>query len=102
MRSIVLAFFNLVIAISVHATVKSYTKDAEGVNFVLDIGSMTIRVWQPDVIEVRYTMLPQLARRASLVVNNNNWASATDFTVAEQGNNIVITTRRLHITVDKM
>jgi len=69
---------------------------------------MTIRVWQPDVIEVRYTMLPQLPKRNSLVIPNNNWASATEFTVSElsaggaatQGT-IVITTKRLIVAIDR-
>ena len=108
MRTIVLVFLLSVTATLANATVKSYTKDADGVTFILDIGSMKIRVWQPDVIEVRYTMLPQLAQRNSLVIPNNNWASATDFTVTELGatgaatqGTIVITTKRLIVTIDK-
>ena len=102
MRSIALSLlFLLAVAATSRATIKSYTKDADGVNFVLDIGSMVIRVWQPDAVEVRYTMLPQLPRRSSLVVTNNNWAPATEFTVAEMNATIVITTKKLRIVVDK-
>ncbi|HEY6899848.1 MAG TPA: glycoside hydrolase family 31 protein [Puia sp.] len=101
MRRTVLAFFFAALTtLAAQATVKSYTKDAEGVNFVLDIGSMKVRVCQPDVIEVRYTMLPQMTNRASLVVNNP-WSTPVEFTVAEQGETIVITTKRLRVVVDK-
>ncbi|MBS1662297.1 MAG: DUF5110 domain-containing protein [Bacteroidetes bacterium] len=101
MRRTVLAFlFAALTTFAANASIKSYTKDAEGVNFVLDIGSMKLRVCQPDVIEVRYTMLPQMANRPSLVINNP-WSTPTEFTVAEQGETIVITTKRLRIVVDK-
>jgi alpha-D-xyloside xylohydrolase len=61
---------------------------------------MKVRVCKADIIEVRYTMLPQLTYRPSLVINDP-FASSAEFTVAEQGGTIVITTKRLKITVDK-
>jgi alpha-D-xyloside xylohydrolase len=87
-------------AASVRASVKSWQKDGDAVNFTLDIGSMIIRVCQPDVIEVKYTMLPRMQQKPSLVVVNR-YGGATDFTVSETSTAVVITTKRLKITVDK-
>ena len=82
------------------ATIKSWTKDGDAVNFALDIGSMMIRVCQPDVIEVKYTLLPRMQQRNSLVVVNR-YGGETGFTVTETSGAVVITTKRLKITVDK-
>jgi alpha-D-xyloside xylohydrolase len=82
------------------AAIKSWQKDGDAVNFILDIGSMMIRVCQPDVIEVKYTMLPRMQQRNSLVVINR-YGSETGFTVSETASAVVITTKRLKITVDK-
>jgi len=90
----------LVAAAPVRASVKSWTKDGDAVNFTLDIGSMIIRVCQPDVIEVKYTMLPRMQQKNSLVVLNR-YGTETGFTVSETATAVVITTRKLKITVDK-
>src|SRR5579872_6330021 len=82
------------------ASIKSWQKEGDAVNFTLDIGSMTIRVCQSDLIEVKYTMLPRMQQKQSLVVNNR-WGAETGFTVTESGNIVVITTQRLKILVDK-
>ena len=83
-----------------NASIKSWTKDGDAVNFTLDIGSMIIRVCQADLIEVKYTMLPRMQQKPSLVVNNR-FGTETGFTVTETASAIVITTKRLKITVDK-
>jgi alpha-D-xyloside xylohydrolase len=92
--------FIALLAGSARASVKSWTKDGDAVNFTLDIGSMMIRVCQPDVIEVKYTMLPRMAQKSSLVVINR-YGSETGFTVSETSSAVVITTKKLKITVDK-
>jgi alpha-D-xyloside xylohydrolase len=84
----------------VRASIKSWTKEGDAVNFTLDIGSMMIRVCQPDVIEVKYTMLPRMQQKNSLVVINR-YGSETGFTVSETAGAVVITTKKLKITVDK-
>lgn len=95
-----MVFALLLIAAPARASVKSWQKEGDAVNFTLDIGSMMVRVCQPDIIEVKYTLLPRMQSKASLVVNNR-WGGAADFTVTETGTAVVITTRRLKITVDK-
>src|SRR5258708_31196211 len=91
---------SLLAGVPARASVKSWTKDGDAVNFVLDIGSMIIRVCQPDVIEVKYTMLPRMQQKNSLVVINR-YGGETGFTVSETSGAVVITTKKLRITVDK-
>jgi alpha-D-xyloside xylohydrolase len=84
----------------VHATIKSWQKEADGVSFTLDAGSMKIKVCGPDIIEVKYSILPRIAQRNSLVVINPFSVSPT-FSVSEAGGSVVITTSRLRIMIDK-
>ena len=84
----------------VDATVKSWTKESDGVSFSLDVGVMKIRVCTPDIIEVQYSIQPHIAQRLSLVVNNR-FSPGGAFTVSEVGDAVVIVTSRLHITIDK-
>src|SRR5580658_6585502 len=85
---------------SAHATVQSWTKDADGVTFTLDVGTMKLRICAADIVEVKYTILPRLMQKLSLVVNSR-FDPQAPFTVAEAGGAVVITTSRLRITVDK-
>src|SRR5258708_37681547 len=71
---------SLLAGVPARASVKSWTKDGDAVNFVLDIGSMIIRVCQPDVIEVKYTMLPRMQQKNSRVVINR-YGGEKGFTV---------------------
>src|SRR5579864_2307987 len=82
------------------AAVVSYTKTQDGVTFKLDKGSMFIRVCMPDIIEVKYTILDALPQKTSLVVNNE-WKAKTAFKVSDQSGQIVITTSKLNIDIDK-
>src|SRR5580698_3195173 len=82
-----------------HATVQSWTKDADGVTFTLDVGTMKLRICAADIVEVKYTILPRLMQKLSLVVNSR-FDPQAPFTVSEAGGAVVITTTRLHITVD--
>ncbi len=98
-----LAFSLIVLTLlsaTAEATIKSWTKDPDGVTFSLDAGTMKIRICRTDVVEVKYTILPRLAAKTSLVVNNP-FSETTPFTVTEAGGAVVITTGRLRITVDK-
>ena len=82
------------------ATVQSWTKDGDGVTFSLDVGTMKLRICAADIVEVKYTIVPRLMQKLSLVVNNR-FDPQAPFTVAEAGGAVVITTSRLRITVDK-
>ncbi len=82
------------------AAIKSYKKDADGVSFSLDKGMMKIKVCRADIIEIKYTILSSFPTKESLVVNNN-WNQRTNFTVTEATGNVVITTGKLKVTVNK-
>lgn len=84
----------------VQASIKSYKKDADGVTFSLDKGLMKIKVCSSDIVEVKYTQFDAFDSRESLVVNNK-WLNKVGFTVTESNGNIVITTARLKVSVNK-
>ncbi len=100
-------FFSAVICISLllictaSASVISFTKDTNGVTFVLDKGSMKVIVRKSDIIEVKYTALAALPSKTSLVVSNP-WNVPPEFKVAETPDKIVITTDRLKIEVNRL
>lgn len=99
----IIAFFSVLVlfaTVPAMAAVKSWQKEPDGVSFVLDVGEMRIRVCGPDIIEVKYTILPSLQQRNSLVINNR-FAATPPFTVSETAEAVVIVTKQLRITVDK-
>jgi alpha-D-xyloside xylohydrolase len=82
------------------SAIRSYKREKDGVSFSLDKGAMKIRVCQDDIIEVQYTVLDSIPETHSLVVNNP-FSKKTDFDVIPDGINIVISTRRLRIRVNR-
>jgi len=82
------------------ASVISYTKSANGVTFKLDKGLMNVKICKADIVEVKYTIFDAFPAKNSLVVNNS-WAGKTAFTVTEHNGQIVITTARLNISINK-
>ena len=82
------------------ATVITYSKDPKGVTFKLDKGVMKINVFSADIIEIKYTSLASVAPKQSLVVNNE-WKKTAPFKVSEDAREIIITTARLKIKVNK-
>src|ERR1700709_960636 len=85
---------------SASATVISFTKNTDGVNFKLAKGLLDIKICKADIIEVKYTILNAFPAKKSLVVNNP-WAVKTPFSVAEHNGVITITTSKLKINIDK-
>jgi alpha-D-xyloside xylohydrolase len=83
------------------ASVASYTKDSDGVTFTLDKGVMKIKICKDDIIEVKYTSLATLGTKASLVIHNE-WKTTLAFTIAEKSGEIIITTGRLKVKVNKL
>jgi len=82
------------------ASVISYTKSANGVTFKLDKGLMNVKICKADIVEVKYTIFDAFPAKNSLVVNNP-WAGKTAFTVTEHSGQIVITTAKLNISINK-
>ncbi|MGI4804441.1 MAG: hypothetical protein ACRYFL_06695, partial [Janthinobacterium lividum] len=98
--AVVFLLFLVSMISTVKASVKSYQKNADGVTFTLDKGLMKIFVRSSDIIEVKYTMLDGFQSKESLVVNNK-WTDKTNFTVAEAGQNIIINTASLKLSISK-
>jgi len=90
----------LVFLQSTKASVISYTKNSDGVIFKLDKGLMNVRVCKADIIEVKYTIFNAFPQKNSLVVNNT-WEQRSTFTVSEHNGQIIITTARLIIKINK-
>ncbi len=99
-RKLTFLFALILLATTTNATVVSYQKLNNGVNFTLDKGKMFIHVIGDGVIEVKYTSLSALPEKKSLVVLDNV-ALKNSFSVAEKGGNIVVTTGKLMIKVDR-
>ncbi|MEO8884951.1 MAG: TIM-barrel domain-containing protein [Mucilaginibacter sp.] len=82
------------------ANVLSYTKTANAVIFKLDKGVMQINIRRADIIEVKYTILNSFPSQASLVVNNS-WQQKAPFTVSDLKGEVIISTSRLKVIVNK-
>ncbi len=60
------------------ASIVSYAKNSDGVTFILDKGSMKVKICKEDIIEVKYTIFPDIPLKNSLVISNE-WAAAPKF-----------------------
>ncbi|HWZ02411.1 MAG TPA: TIM-barrel domain-containing protein, partial [Mucilaginibacter sp.] len=87
-------------AYNAKAAVKSYKKEADGITLKLDAGLIKIKICADDIVEVKYTIFDSFLPKNSLVVNNK-WAKNVPFKVTEEKGEIVITTAKLKIVVDK-
>lgn len=82
------------------SSILSYKKEKDGVSFVLNNGLMKIRVCSDDIVQIKFTSLPAFPVFNSLVVNNS-FSTPTEFQISEKGGNIIISTKKLNIQVDK-
>jgi alpha-D-xyloside xylohydrolase len=85
---------------SAQAAVVSYAQAGDHVTCKLDQGLLRVRVCQPDVVQVQYTILPEFPTKPSLVVNNP-WATPTPYKVTEKNGQILLTTARLQVRINK-
>lgn len=90
-----LAFF-----FSATANVISYTKEADGISCKLDKGRMKIKICSESMVQVKYTILDQLPAKNSLVISND-WKTIPPFTVSETTDEVIISTKRLFIKINK-
>ncbi|SDT04464.1 alpha-D-xyloside xylohydrolase [Mucilaginibacter mallensis] len=91
----------LITAIPVaNASVKSYKKEADGLLFTLDKGLMMVTICKDDIIEVKYTIFNDFVSKPSLIVNAK-W-SFPSFKVSEDKNQVIITTAKLKVTINKL
>lgn len=93
-------FILLIYAGTIRASVVTYQKEHDGVSFTLDHGLMKVKICFNNMVQVKYTILPLFLDKSSLVITNE-WISIPDFTVNELPGEIVITTSRLKVIVDR-
>ena len=82
------------------AQVKSYKKTNFGVSFHLQKGMMNLYLLKNDLVEVKYTTLETMPEKKSMVVLPVD-SYLKNFSVAETNGNVMITTDKLKIKVDR-
>ncbi len=83
------------------ASVTSYVKEPDGVLFKLDKGMLKVKICKDNIVEVKYTVLPEFLSRPSLVVTNQ-WETPPTFSVTGTNSEFLITTATLKIKVSKL
>ena len=82
------------------SVIRSYQKEKDGVSFSLEKGVMNIRICMDDIVQIKYSVLNSFPTFNSLVVNNS-FTQPVDFKVTENGTDIIISTSKLHIQVNR-
>ena len=90
----------MILTVSVKASVVSFKKDNDGITCTLDKGLMKVKVCLDNTIEVKYTTLPAFLDKPSLVITNE-WKTTPGFTVTDNPKEIVITTSKLKVVVNR-
>jgi alpha-D-xyloside xylohydrolase len=98
--TIVAFVFAIAIPNMAQASVTSFTKEHDGVLFKLDKGLLNVKICKDNIVEVKYTALPEFLPRPSLVVTNH-WEKTPTFTVTGNKDEVMITTANLKIKVNK-
>jgi len=86
--------------VSSQAKVVSFTKNSDGITCTLDKGFLKVKICMDNMVEVKYTSLPLFLDKPSLVVTDE-WKSTPGFTVAENAEEIVISTADLKVVVNR-
>lgn len=103
MKNLKLTLIALILAgisFSVQAKVLSYKKDSDGVTCTLDKGLMKVKLCFDNMVEVKYTTLPLFIEKPSLVITND-FKTAPGFSVSENGSELVLTTSKLKVVINK-
>jgi alpha-D-xyloside xylohydrolase len=101
LRVFCLFLFFVATAVTSPASVISYKKDNDGVSFILDKGLMKIKICGDDLVRVKYTSLNEFSDKNSLVVVNA-WKDMPKFKMSEKQGEVIITTARLKVKVNKL
>ncbi len=83
-----------------YAGVTSFRTEPDGITCTLDQGLLKIRICSERMVEVKYTTLPVLMDKTSLVFVPG-WKPALNFAVSENEKEIRLTTDKLVVAVDK-
>lgn len=89
-----------ILIVTAQAKVVSFTRDNDGITCKLDNGVMKVKICLENMIEVKYTALPVLPGKTSLVVTNE-WKITPVFTVSENKDEIILTTSKLKIIINR-
>src|ERR1035437_5375920 len=84
----------------IQAKVVTFDKNADGITFNLNKGLMKVKICMDNMVEVKYTELPVFMDKTSLVVTND-WKIIPAFTVIEKENEIIISTAKIHVIINK-
>jgi alpha-D-xyloside xylohydrolase len=82
------------------AAIISYSKDPDGVDFRLDKGWLKVKICKDDIFEIKYTILSEFPVKSSLIVNHE-WTSTPEFEIIESPEEIIITTNKLKIKINR-
>ncbi len=87
-------------SITAGASVKSFQKNADGITLTLDNGLMKVKICKDNIVEVKFTILPSFPAKTSLVINNE-WKTTPEFTVSETTDEIIISTAKLKVKINR-
>jgi len=99
-RLMVCAFALFITIATAQAKVVSFTRDRDGITCSLDKGLMKVKICLDNMVEVKYTSLPVSLDKLSLVVINK-WEQIPGFTINEHTDEIIISTDKLKILINK-
>ena len=99
-KSLIISLFLVLHCGMAHSTVRNFKKEADGVVFVLDKGLMKIKLCREDMVQVKYTLLTAFPVLKSLVVNKE-FNEKVNFSVSSAGQNVLIKTSKLTISIDQ-
>jgi alpha-D-xyloside xylohydrolase len=100
LRPTLIALAFMILTTAVQASVVSFTKDGDGITCTLDKGLMKVKICFDNMVEVKYTTLPVILDKPSLVITNQ-WKTVPGFTVTDNANEILIVTAKLKVVVNK-
>jgi len=95
-----LALAFIILTTAVQAAIVSFKKDSDGITCTLDKGLMKVKICFDNMVEVKYTTLPVILDKPSLVINNQ-WKTIPGFTVTDNAKEILIVTAKLKVVVNK-
>jgi alpha-D-xyloside xylohydrolase len=98
---LLLCLLFMAMIIPAKAKVVSFTRESNGVTCTLDNGLMKVKICAENIVEVNYTILPLFLDKPSLVVTNR-WKDVPQFTIAENDDEIIITTGKIKVHVNKL
>ncbi|HZY24403.1 MAG TPA: TIM-barrel domain-containing protein, partial [Bacteroidales bacterium] len=99
-RLMVCTFALFITIATAQAKVVSFTRDRDGITCSLDKGLMKVKICLDNMVEVKYTSLPVSLDKLSLVVINK-WEQIPGFTINEHTDEIIISTDKLKILINK-